>query len=418
LTPRPVPRLRRSLAGENIRMALGTLWSQKMRSGLTLLGIIIGVATVIAMVSLIQGLNRSIVKQIGSLGTGVLYISKHEPGIQIGDDHERRRPRKDLTRGDAEAIAELCPAVAYVSPQIMDKRKVAFAGTESRSVDIVGGNESFFPANNWTIERGRGITYDDVRHAAPVCVVGADIVNLLFPTGGELGSLIQIGNLRCRVIGVLGARGQMFGQKQDEIVVVPLVLLSRSMGYGESVDFIVAAARDPALAQVAKEQIEELLRRRRGVRADQENDFGVTSQENLLKIYDQVTRGFYLVMVLISSIGLMVGGIGVMNMMLVSVRERTREIGLRMAVGCRRRDLLGQFLVEASVLTGSGGVIGIIVGQLLALLLSLVLPIPSAVSIAWVLIAVAVSASIGLFFGMYPAWRASRLDPVDALRWE
>jgi len=154
------------------------------------------------------------------------------------------------------------------------------------------------------------------------------------------------------------------------------------------------------------------------VRADQENDFGITSQENLLQIYKQVTQGFYLVMVLISSIGLMVGGIGVMNMMLVSVRERTREIGLRMAVGCRRRDLLGQFLIEASVLTGVGGIAGIIVGQLLAFVASKIFPIPSAVSLPWILIAVAVSASIGLFFGMFPAWRASRLDPVEALRYE
>jgi putative ABC transport system permease protein len=220
------------------------------------------------------------------------------------------------------------------------------------------------------------------------------------------------------VIGVLGSRGQFFGQKQDEVVVIPLPRMGRQQGYGRSVDHIVAAAKSPALAETAREQIEELLRRRRGVRADQENDFGVTSQENLLKIYDQITGGFYLVMILISSIGLMVGGIGVMNMMLVSVRERTREIGLRMAVGCRRRDLLGQFLVEASVLTGVGGIIGIIVGQLLALGLSLVLPIPAGVNVPWVLIAVAVSASIGLFFGMYPAWRASRLDPVEALRYE
>ncbi len=155
---------------------------------------------------------------------------------------------------------------------------------------------------------------------------------------------------------------------------MPLARLARSMGYGRTVDFIVAAPSEPALAEAAKEQIEELLRRRRGVRADQENDFGITSQENLLQIYKQVTQGFFLVMVLISSIGLMVGGIGVMNMMLVSVRERTREIGLRMAVGCRRRDLLAQFLVEASVLTGAGGVVGIVLGQLLACSLSHVLP--------------------------------------------
>ena len=178
----------------------------------------------------------------------------------------------------------------------------------------------------------------------PVCLLGASVADQLFPNGGELERIVQIGSESYSVVGVLAAKGKMFGQDQDQIVVVPIGRLARSMGYGGSVDFIIAAPKSPALAEAAREQIEELLRRRRGVRADQENDFGITSQENLLQIYKQVTQGFYLVMVLISSIGLMVGGIGVMNMMLVSVRERTREIGLRMAVGCRRRDLLSQFL--------------------------------------------------------------------------
>jgi putative ABC transport system permease protein len=418
MTAKPIPKVRRSLAGENVRMALATLWSQKLRSGLTLLGVIIGVATVIAIVSMIQGLNKSIARQIGSLGTGVLYVSKYEAGIHLGGDMESRKPRKDITADDAEAIERLCPAVAYVSPEIQDQRKVSIGGVESRSIGVSGATEAYFPANNWTIDRGRGLSFDDVRHGEAVCVLGADISKLLFPSGGDLGSLIQIGNDRCRVIGVMAPRGQFFGQKQDEVVVMPLTRMGRQQGYGRTVDYIVAAAKSPALAETAREQIEELMRRRHGLRADQENDFGVTSQENLLKIYNQITGGFYLVMILISSIGLMVGGIGVMNMMLVSVRERTREIGLRMAVGCRRRDLMGQFLVEASVLTGAGGIIGIIAGQLLALGLSLVLPIPAGVNIPWVLIAVAVSASIGLFFGMYPAWRASRLDPVEALRYE
>jgi putative ABC transport system permease protein len=410
-------RARRGLAGENVRMALTTLWSQKLRSGLTLLGIIIGVATVIAMVSMIQGLNGSVSKQIGSLGTGVLYISKEEAGIHIGG-MEQRKPRKDLTVDDADAITRLCPAVGTVSPEIRDMRRVAYGRVETKTISVAGSGEEFLASNNWTIDRGRSFTADDVRHSSAVCLLGASIAEQLFPNGGELERIVQVGSESYRVIGVLSAKGKMFGQDQDLVVVVPLGRLARSMGYGRSVDFIIAAPSDPSLAEAAKEQIEELLRRRRGVRADQENDFGITSQENLLQIYKQVTQGFYLVMVLISSIGLMVGGIGVMNMMLVSVRERTREIGLRMAVGCRRRDLLGQFLIEASVLTGAGGVVGIVVGQLLAFIASKVFPVPAAVSLPWILIAVAVSASIGLFFGMVPAWRASRLDPVEALRYE
>jgi putative ABC transport system permease protein len=397
-------------------MALTTLWSQKMRSGLTLLGIIIGVATVIAMVSLIQGVNHSMQRQIGSLGSGVLYITKYEAGIHVGDF--QHKPRKDITVEDAEAIAAACPAIAWASPEIQSQWKVAYGRTETRRIGIVGGTEAQAPASNWVIETGRALTEDDVRHRAPVCVLGATVAEQLFPSGGEVGSRVRVGKEDLRVIGVFARKGKFLGQDQDEIVVIPLPRMARALGYGKMVDYIVAASSEPGLAAAAREEVEELLRRRRGVRADQENDFGITTQENLLQIYDQITKGFYLVMVLISSIGLMVGGIGVMNMMLVSVRERTREIGLRMALGCRRRDLLAQFLVEASVLTGSGGIVGILIGQLLAFLLSLVLPVPAAVSVPWVLIAVAVSASIGLFFGMYPAWRASRLDPVEALRYE
>lgn len=406
----------RSLAGENILMALTTLWSQKLRSGLTLLGIMIGVATVIAMVALIQGLNSSVSRQIGSLGSGTLYISKYEAGIQFGE--MEWKPRKDLTREDADAIRRLCPAVAYVSPEIWDRRGVGFGAAETRAVGVVGADEDFLMANNWQLAEGRGVTYEDVRHGAAVCVLGASVAEDLFSTGGALGSSVRIGSDRCVVIGILAAKGKFLGEDQDQIAIQPISRMARSSGYGESVDHIVASARSPRLAEAAREQIEELLRRRRGVRSDQDNDFGITSQENLMQIYKQITQGFYLVMVLISSIGLMVGGIGVMNMMLVSVRERTREIGLRMAVGCRRRDLLSQFLVEAAVLTGSGGIVGIILGQSLAFGLSFVLPVPAGVNWVWILIAVAVSASIGLFFGIYPAWRASRLDPVDALRYE
>ncbi len=398
-------------------MALTTIWSQKLRSGLTLLGIIIGVATVIAMVSMIQGLNDSVTRQIGSLGTGVLFISKYEAGIHVGG-MEERKPRKDLTLEDAEAIRRSCPAVAAVSPEIGAMWKVSYAGVETKTISVSGGTPDFFPAGNWGIARGRALTDDDVRHAAAVCVIGTGVADLLFPTGGDLGSRVRVGTGEYLVVGVLSSKGKFFGQDQDQQVVLPISRVARSLGYGNSVDYILAQPQSPRLAEVAKEQIEELLRRRRGVRADQPNDFGITSPENLMQIYKQVTQGFYLVMVLISSIGLMVGGIGVMNMMLVSVRERTREIGLRMAVGCRRRDVLGQFLMEASVLTAGGGVVGIIVGQGLAFILSKVFPVPAAVSVPWILIAVAGSASIGLFFGMFPAWRASRLDPVEALRYE
>ncbi|MBD3162017.1 MAG: FtsX-like permease family protein, partial [Candidatus Eisenbacteria bacterium] len=342
-------RARGGLWFENVRMALFTLWSQKLRSGLTLLGVIIGVATVIAMVSMIQGANRSMADQIGTLGSGVLYISKHEAGIQVG--RSDRRPREDITIDDAHAIEEHCPAVAHVSPEIRAMWKVSYGRQETKSIGVIGASEPFFDANNWTIAQGRPLTREEVRHRAPVALLGASVAAELFPTGGGLGTRVRIGPESYQVIGILEEKGSFLGQDQDDLAVIPLTRMAQALGYGSSVDYIVAAPPDPGRADAAREQIEELLRRRRGVRADEENDFGITSQENLLEIYDQVTQGFYLVMVLISSIGLMVGGIGVMNMMLVSVRERTREIGLRMALGSRRRDLMAQFLVEAAVLT-------------------------------------------------------------------
>ncbi len=408
---------RTSLLRENVQMALEALLSTKMRSMLTLLGLMIGVGAVIAMMAVIAGLNGSVKKQIASLGSGVLYVSKHEAGVHFGDDRPRRQ-RKDLTIADAAAIAEFCPSAAGVSPEIQNMGYLRAGGVKSSALAIVGATSGFAEANGWEPEVGRFFTDDEGKHRSPVAVLGAGPAGVLFPAGGAVGQWINYDGHRFLVVGVLKAKGKFLGQNQDDFAVFPLTLLARQWNYGQTVDYMVVRPRGPQSVESLRDEITELLRRRRGVRADQPDDFGITSQAELLDLYKRITGVFFLVTVLLSSIGLLVGGIGVMNMMLVSVRERTREIGVRAALGARRRDILGQFLTEAVTLTIVGGTLGIALGYTLAGLVSVLFHAPLAVSPGAIALALGISGGIGIFFGWYPAYRASQLDPVEALRFE
>jgi len=233
-----------------------------------------------------------------------------------------------------------------------------------------------------------------------------------------LGQRVRIGERSFLVLGVLTAKGKFLGQSMDDVAILPLPAAARLWEYGDQIDYFTVRPTSPAAAERARDEITELLRRRRGVRADQPDDFGITSQEQLLELYERLTGAFYLVTILLSSIGLLVGGIGVMNMMLVSVRERTREIGVRAALGARRRDILGQFLTEAVTLTLVGGLLGLGLGFALGAGISRALHVPLAVTPGAVALALGISAGVGVFFGWYPAFRASRLDPVEALRYE
>jgi putative ABC transport system permease protein len=408
---------RTSLVRENVRMALEALVSTKMRSMLTLLGLMIGVGAVIAMMAVIAGVNGTVKKQIASLGSGVLYVSKYEAGVHFGDDRPRKA-RKDLTAEDAAAIAEFCPSAAGVSPEIQDMGYLKSGGVKSSVLKLVGATGAFAEANGWEPEFGRLFTDDEVKRRVPVCVLGADPANLLFPSGGAVGQWIDYDGHRFLVVGVFRAKGKFLGQNQDDFAIFPLPLLARQWNYGRTVDYLVVRPRGPQSVEPLRDEITELLRRRRGVRADQPNDFGITSQAELMDMFKKLTGVFFLVTILLSSIGLLVGGIGVMNMMLVSVRERTREIGVRAALGARRRDILGQFLIEAVTLTVVGGTLGIALGYSLAGLITLLFHAPMAVSPGAIALALGISGGIGVFFGWYPAYRASKLDPVEALRFE
>ena len=407
---------------EVFRMAVESLRTNKMRSLLTVLGIVIGVMTVIGMVSVIQGLNRSFLQELASAGADLILVGKYDP-VQMGQRSEEERRRRDLTYEDAMALERECPSVRSVAvsitADIFQPIPVKAGNITSENAIIIGMNE------NWPTvyalylpQEGRFLTESEITRSARSAILGFETAETLFPFTSAVGREIRIGPEKFTVVGVLEKRGQMFGQSRDNFVGIPLTTLMKYYPYNPERLEIGAIPRRPEDLNAAIEEIRNLLRQRRKVRFGRPDDFAVFTQDTLVDLYNQLTGAAYLVMIVISSIGLLVGGIGVMNIMLVSVKERTREIGIRKAIGARSADILKQFLIEAMFLTGTGGIIGVFVGFGLAMLVRAATPLPAAVS-AWSVVAgLAVSISIGLFFGIFPAQKASRLDPIDSLRYE
>jgi putative ABC transport system permease protein len=407
---------------EVFRMAIDSLRAHKLRSFLTILGIVIGVMTVIGMVSIIQGLNKSFLSELQAAGSDMIVIRKTE-GIQMGRQSEEERTRKDLTFDDVKAIetgAPLVKAVAvsvYVS--VFDPVEVKYQSAKSDNAMVIGMNEK------WPVvmalylpQLGRFITESEVTRSARVCVLGSELADILFPTTNPIGKEIRVGPEAFTVIGVLTKRGQMFGQSRDNFVGLPITTLMKYFSYEKDGLEIIASPRQSEMLGETIEQITGVLRQRRKVPYGQPNDFSVMTQDTLVDLYNQLTGAAYMVMIVISSIGLLVGGIGVMNIMLVSVKERTREIGIRKAIGARSGDILKQFLIEAVFLTGAGGLIGVLAGFAIALIVRAATPLPAAVSPWSVVLGLAVSATIGLFFGIVPAQKAAHMDPIVSLRYE
>jgi len=415
--------MRIGILKEIIGMAMDSVRSHKMRSFLTLLGIMIGVMTVIAMVSVVQGINRSFMSELESVGSDLIIISKEEPGIQLGDTPEEIRQRKDLTFEDALAIEEECSLVKAVAVQlVMDvftSLTVKFQNIESQDAIILGMNEQwpqvltvYLPA------QGRFLTKYDVQHNSQVCVLGSALAETLFPNTEGIGKVIRIGPEKFTVVGILEERGSIFGQSQDNFIGIPVTTMMKIFPYDLSnLEFIATPARHGYI-QDSIEQIINVLRKRRRVGFGEPNDFSVYTQDVMVDLYNQITGAVYLVMIIISSIGLLVGGIGVMNIMLVTVKERTREIGIRKAIGARSSDILKQFLTEAIFLTGTGGILGIVLGFAIAFLVKATTPLPASVTLWSVVLGFFVSVSVGLFFGIFPARKASHLDPIISLRYE
>jgi len=406
---------------EGIIMAWQAIRTNKLRSFLTILGVLIGVASVIGMASIIQGLNNSMSAQIQSLGSNVIYISKYEPGIHFGRRSEEERNRKGITYGDALTIKESCPSVGAVSPQnyyFAPGGNIAkYRQNEARRPSFGGVLPDYEVVNNSFVTDGRFVTESDVHFKTYVCVLGSDVSETLFPNLDPIGKEIRVNGDRFAVIGVMEKKSSILGESQNNFILIPYGTFQKIHPEEEEL-WLAVRPKSPELIDQTIDEIESVLRRLRGVPADKPNDFALTTQEDLMNTYRKITSAIYGVMVLISSIGLIVGGVGVMNIMLVSVTERTREIGIRKAIGARRRNILWQFLVEASTLSGLGGIIGIIVGILIGQLVNAATPLPASVSFFWIMLAFAVAVSVGLAFGIYPAYRAARVDPIVSLRYE
>ncbi len=408
-------------AREGIAQASESLRSHKMRSFLTILGVFIGVMSVIAMASIIEGLNRTVSNQIQSLGSNVIFVTRFKIGFSFGDRSEEERKREPITYETAEAIRKNCPAVDAVSPQnyfFADGGNTAtFRGTAAQRPSLFGTVPDYERVNNHFVALGRFITDIDDHFKAMVCVIGTDVAETLFPKLDPIGKQILVNGHKYMVIGVMEKRKTNLGRNDNNSIALPYGTFARIHPWEKEL-LLVVRSRSLAEQEKAIDEITNVLRRQRGVPYNKPNDFEVSTQEQLLEGFRSVTVGIFFLMIGISGIGLLVGGVGVMNIMLVSVKERTREIGIRKAVGAKRRNILWQFLIEAIALSGAGGIAGILFGTGLALLIGATTPLPAAVSPFWVIVGFTVSVSVGLIFGIYPAYQAAKVDPIVSLRYE
>jgi len=406
--------------GENLQVAWEQLRASKLRSILTLLGITVGVATVIFIVAILEGYNQSITEELNMLGANVFQVEKYDrnAGIQIG--HQRREFRKDLKKEYSKEIRENCPAVKFVGAEVWNYG-MTFKYKDKKtnpSFILAGGEPEFFINNAENIDRGRSLTRADVESNARVVVLGKDILDILFPFEDPLGKFIKISGTKFKVVGTLEDMGnRTFGGSSNNRGVIPITTFEDIFGGYRSI-YLTVMAIDAFHLEEAKEQVIGTLRRIRKVPPAKDNDFGLWGNDTLVESFQNTAGMIQIVAVLIGMISLLVGSIGVMNIMLVTVTERTREIGIRKAVGAKRKTILTQFLNESVFLSLIGGFIGVLVGFLGAFIVSISFDQPFAVPIWSIIAALAVTSIVGLFAGIYPAAKASKLDPIESLRYE
>jgi len=406
---------------DNFRLALSTFWNNPLRSLLTLLGIVIGVATVVSMMALIEGLRIKVNNDLTQLGANVFEVSKRPSGISMGPvDWQKYQKRPDLTLEDLRAIQESCPSVNVASAtQYKGGQRVVSERAQTKpNVDIIGGTAAWVDTNGVSVARGRFYGELEESDARPVAVIGADIADTLFPNQDPIGGEIRVANRPLQVIGVLQRRGNFMGMmSMDNQVVVPLRMMQRIFGSLRYLEIDVQA-KDAALFSKAQDEVIAVLRRRRGVAPNEENNFEITTNESNYKVFSELSNVITVAGVGVCLLSLVVGGIGILNIMLVSVTERTKEIGIRKALGARKRRILAQFATEAIVLSLVGGIIGLLLGFGISGGVRWVMGIPTSVPPWAVGLALGMSSGVGLVFGIYPAARAARLDPVEAMRAE
>jgi putative ABC transport system permease protein len=402
---------------ESIRLALSSIWANKLRSLLTLLGNIVAVSSIITVVSLIQGMNATISDAVVSdLGADAFTIDRMGM-ITNEDEADRARNNPRITLEEAEAIESFSPYIQSVMAQANGSAAIAFGNAEIEMVNIRGVSGDYMDFSTFDAERGRMISPIEIERSRAVVILGWDVAERLFNDLDPIDKIIRIRGVHFRVVGVSEKKGAIFGNSLDSFVVMPLGAFRKLFGARQSLQILVRP-RDTALVGIAKDDARVALRVKRRLEPNDPDNFGIVSSDSVLGIYNQATAGIFAVLVGVVALSLVVGGIVIMNIMLMVVSERTREIGLRKALGAKRRDIMSQVLTESITLSVTGGVVGVALGAMAAAIIAATTPLPAAVQPWSVAIGVLITGIVGLFFGWYPARRASRLDPIEALRRE
>ena len=403
---------------EAATLALGAIWSNKLRSFLTVLGNIVAVTSIIAVVSLIQGMNGYVTNAIVSDVGADNFTIQRFPVVRTEEDEERIRNNPRLTMAEAAAVKRFSDKIAAVAGQVNARTQMSYGRETIEGAQVLGVSRDYVAFSTFTADQGRLISPVEVASNRPVTVLGFNVADKLFGPVDPIDKVIKIGSHRFRVVGVHKKKGSAFGESQDDFAIIPLGSFQKMFGSRMPSLQLLVKPKDPDLVVPAMDDATVAMRIERRLRPSEPDNFGMFTSDTLLGLYQAATNGIFAVLVGVVALSLVVGGIVIMNIMLMVVSERTREIGLRKALGARRRDIVWQILTESVTLSTMGGFIGTLFGFLLATIVSKLTPLPAAVQLWSVMIGIGITAVVGLFFGLYPAMRAARLDPIEALRRE
>ena len=403
---------------EAFKLALQSLWANKLRSILTLIGVVMGVASVIMVITLVNGANKYVATKLSGYGADVFTATRMSSVIFTAEDYFRYQKRKILRIEDYQAIHDNCTLCSEVGALLAKSTNVVYNGHSSNNTEVRGYTWTMLALNNIDIALGRGFTLADEDHGTHDAIIGYDIVDNLMPDGDPIGKELRVDGIPYTIVGVGDRQGKTLGQSQDNWVAVPITTYQQTYGYNDSVDIYARAAGNAEVMERAEDQVRVLMRSRRHNAVGTPDDFEIETNDTFLDIWKQISSLFTWVVLGIASISLVVGGIVIMNIMLVSVTERTREIGVRKALGAKQSDVLLQFLIESATMATTGGAIGVLVGVVVAKLITVIIGFPTSVQLWSVLLGLFVAGATGIFFGVYPASKAAKLDPVVALRAE